>query len=294
MAGKDATGGSQGVLPVAVIGLGRMGGPIADHIIGAGYHVRVFDTVPEKMEGRVACGAIAATSPADAAEGAAVVCVIVFDDDQATDVIAGATGVLRSLAADAVIAVHTTVRLETIRTLADRATPAGVTVLDAGISGGEPGAQAGTLLTFVGGPQAAVDQARPVLGAFSKEVVHAGPLGAGMALKLARNAAGYTMMAAVHEAMELCVRCDVDLRALEHAILETATFAQAMSPFAFGGPGPLTADAPAELREHMDFVDHISAKDIDAALDLAERTSTDVPVLRTVRAMFRRVARLQD
>jgi 3-hydroxyisobutyrate dehydrogenase len=83
-------------------------------------------------------------------------------------VIDGAQGVLRTLDADAVICVHTTVALDTIHGLVDRADAHGVIVVDAGISGGETGAHAGTLLTMVGGPAGAVDLARPVLDAFSK------------------------------------------------------------------------------------------------------------------------------
>ena len=167
---------------VAVIGLGRMGGPIADHVIAAGHDVTVFDVSPEAMAPRLEAGARACSSPAEAADGARFVDIIVFDDAQTVEVVDGPDGVLRSLEPGATICVHTTVTLDTIHDLASRAEAGGVTLLDAGISGGEEGAKSGTLLTMVGGAADAVDAARPVLEAFSKEVIHPGPLGAGMAL----------------------------------------------------------------------------------------------------------------
>lgn len=274
---------------VAVIGLGRMGGPMADNLLAAGHRVRVLDVDPGAVAARVEKGATAATGPADAAQGAEVVCVVVFDDAQATEVV---TAALDGLAAGAVVAIHTTVALETIESLDAVAATRGVQVIDAGVSGGEPGARDGTLLTMVGGPAEAVERARPVLDAFSKEVLHAGPLGAGMALKLARNATGYAWMAAVHEALDLAGRAGVPAVTLQHVIADTGVLEQAMATFFLGGPLPLADDAPAEQRAGMEHLDRLAAKDLDGALDLAGRVGAEVDVLAAVRGAFRRVARL--
>jgi 3-hydroxyisobutyrate dehydrogenase-like beta-hydroxyacid dehydrogenase len=279
---------------VAVIGLGRMGGPMADHVIGAGHTVRVHDVDPAAVAARVAAGGTAAAGAAEAAEGADMVCVVVFDDAQARDVVAGAGGVLRTLAAGAVIGIHTTVTVETVHELAAAAAPHGVTVLDAGISGGEAGAAAGTLLTMVGGPADAVGRARPVFEAFSKEVLHAGALGAGMALKLARNSTGYVMMAAVHEAMELAGRAGVDLHLLRHVIAETGIFDQSLAPLAFGGPDPLPSDEAGPLRDLLVRTLRLGEKDLDQALALGARLGAPTPVTAEVRRTFHRVTRLGD
>ncbi len=275
----------------AVLGLGRMGGPMADNAIRAGHDVRVFDVSAEAVQPRVALGATACDSPAAAAEGVDVVAVVVFDDAQARDVVAGPHGVLRSLAPGSVVAIHTTVTLDTVRDLAAEAEQHGVTVLDAGISGGEAGAAAGTLLTMVGGPAAAVDLARPFLEAYSKEVLHAGPLGAGMALKLARNATGYALMAAVHEAMVLARRSDVDLGSLRHVITETGVLAQALAPFDIGGPEPLRADEAA-MQVAMQHLLRLADKDMDHALELAAHHAVDLEVFEATRRIFWQVARL--
>jgi 3-hydroxyisobutyrate dehydrogenase len=277
---------------VAVIGLGRMGGPIADHIIRAGHTVSVHDVSDAAVAPRVGAGATSAGSPAEAARGASFVSIVVFDDAQATSVVSGRDGVLQTLAAGSIVSIHTTVTLETIHDLAGRAERHGVTVLDAGISGGETGAAAGTLLTMVGGPADAVERARPVLASFSKEVLHAGPLGAGMALKLARNAAGYVMMAAVHEAMEIAHRAGVELALLRHVIAETGVLDQGLAPFAFGGPEPLPADAPEAQREALVRTLRLGEKDLDQAQALATRIGAQVPVCEATRRAFHRIVRL--
>lgn len=277
---------------VAMIGLGRMGGPMAAHVIAAGHDVHVYDIAPDAMTPRVASGATGAASPGEAAVGATVVSVVVFDDAQATEVVTGRDGVLHALEPGAVIAIHTTVTLETIHALAAAAEHHGVVVLDAGVSGGEAGAQAGTLLSLVGGPADAVDRARPVLMAFSKDVLHAGPLGAGMALKLARNAVGYAWMQALHEAMELAHRSGVDLALLQRAVAETGTFEQAFTPILLGGPDPLPADAPAEMREALEHVNRLADKDLDHALDLAARLGANLPMVEAVRQGFHRAVRI--
>jgi 3-hydroxyisobutyrate dehydrogenase-like beta-hydroxyacid dehydrogenase len=279
---------------VAVIGVGRMGAPIAGHLIDAGHEVRVFDISEDAVAALVARGAFAAATPAEAAQDAAFVSVVVFDDAQAIDVISGADGVLPVLAAHAVIAVHTTVSIGTIHELAAACASTGVTVLDAGISGGEEGAQAGTLLTMVGGPTDAVTRATPVLLAFSKDVIHAGGVGAGMALKLARNATGYMMMAAIHEAMLLADSAGVDLALLRRTIDETGVIDQALSPFMLGGPAPLPEDSPASFRTLLEHVRDLGEKDLDQALDLADHVDVDLPVARRTRETFARVMRLAD
>lgn len=279
---------------VAVLGVGRMGAPMAGHLVDAGHEVRLYDVAPEAVAPLVERGAIAAASPAEAAKEADVVCVVVFDDAQAIEVISGPAGVFSTLKSGAVVAVHTTVGIDTIRTLADLGDRQGVAIVDAGISGGEEGSQAGTLLTMVGGPDDAIERVTPVLMAFSKDVIHAGGVGAGMALKLSRNATGYVMMAAVHEAMTLAASAGVDLALLRRTIDETGVFAQALSPFALGGPGVLPHDAPESFRSLLEHVRSLGEKDLDQALDLAMHNEVDLPVTGLARERFASVMRLED
>lgn len=275
--------------PVAVIGLGRMGGPMADCLIRAGHRVAVFDVAAEAMAPRVEAGARAAVSPADAARGAQVVCVVVFDDAQAAAVVDGPDGVAEALSPGAVVCIHTTVSLDTVERLAAGA-PDGVWVVDAGISGGESGAQAGTLLTMVGGSDEAYLTAAPVLEAFSKEVLHAGPVGTGMALKLARNATSFAMMAVVHEALSLAHPAGVDLGMLKHTLTNTGLFEQALVPLGFGPPEPLPQDSP--MRPMMAHAAQLGEKDLDQALALARTLRVDATLFARTREVIATVMRV--
>lgn len=277
---------------VAVIGLGRMGGPIADHIIRAGHEVRVHDVDPVKCEPRVALGAVACTSAADAARDAEMVSIIVFDDDQLLEVLMGDDSILQTISTGAVIAVHTTATLTSITEVAIAASVRDCVVIDAGISGGEAGATSGTLLLLVGGPEEAVDRARPVLDTFAKEVVHAGPRGTGMALKLARNAIGYGWMTVVADATAMAVAAGVDPALVRHAVAETGVVDQALVPLGLGGPGPWATDDPA--RPIFEHVADLADKDLHHAQALAAELDTTVPMLDATRRTFRRAVRLDD
>lgn len=277
---------------VAFIGLGRMGGPMSDHLPAAGFDVAVYDVAPAAMEARVERGARAATSPADAARDADVVSIVVFDADQAREVLAGPDGLLATLAPGAVVCVHTTVSLDAIRELAATAEPHGVTVLDAGISGGEPGAAKGSLLTMVGGPADALERARPVLDAYSKAVLHAGPLGTGMALKLARNATSFAFMAVVHEALVLADAAGVELAMLRQALETTGLFEQSLTPITLGPPVPLADDAPAAFRSTLEHAVAMADKDLDQAIRLAADLGVPSDLFAHTRANFAPVMRV--
>jgi 3-hydroxyisobutyrate dehydrogenase-like beta-hydroxyacid dehydrogenase len=147
---------------------------------------------------------------------------------------------------------------------------------------------------MVGGPADAVEKARPVIDAFSKEVIHAGDLGAGMALKLARNAAGYVMMAAAHEAMKLAFHSGIDVKILQHVINDTGVLSQAMAPFMFGDPVAYPADGDAGMRRILEHTNHLADKDLDQAIALAEHCNIAVPVIEATRRNFSSVVRLGD
>jgi 3-hydroxyisobutyrate dehydrogenase-like beta-hydroxyacid dehydrogenase len=279
-------------VPVAMIGLGRMGGPMADGAIRAGHDVRVFDVAADAVAPRRAAGARACRSVAEACDGALVVSVVVFDDVQVLEVVAGSGGVFDAAPSGAVVLIHTTVTLDTIETLAAEAAERGLRLLDAGISGGESGAAAGTLVVMVGGEAEALAIARPVLDSYSAEVVHAGGQGAGMALKLARNAVGYIMMAAAHEALCLATAAGVAGDTLRHVLEVTDLPAMLYTPFALGGPEPLPDDAPDDTRTAMDHVVRLGRKDLAQALALADRHGIAMPAAIVAREELAEVMRV--
>ena len=123
-------------------------------------------------------------------------------------------------------------------------------------------------------------------------MLHAGPLGTGMALKLARNATSFGIMAVVHEALDLAHHAGVDLAMLRHALSNTGLFEQALVPLGLGAPAPLPVDAPADYRTTLEHAVRMAEKDLDQAGALAAQYGIDVDLFSTSRAMFHEVMRV--
>jgi len=271
---------------VGFVGLGKMGAGMAGHLAASEHDVAVFDTRPEAIEPLAALGARAATSVADAAVDADLVSVVVLDDAQVLAVVTGPDGALAAMPAGSVLAIHSTVTLDCIRAVEAAATDVDVRVLDAGISGGVPGANAGTLMVIVGGERDAVDAARPGLEPWSSEIVHVGPLGAGMVAKVARNYVQYVAFGLVHEAQTLAAARDVDLGQLAHIIRSTK--ALELTSIVLDRPDA-TPRAPTELGDAGETIVEmieLGLKDLDVAESIAAELGVDLPGLTSARAGF--------
>ncbi|HEX3715879.1 MAG TPA: NAD(P)-dependent oxidoreductase [Trebonia sp.] len=191
---------------VGFIGLGNMGIPMARCLVAAGYHVlgfdrsaeavRAFAELPPQGSGQ----AIPADGVAGAGLGAEAVILMLPDSDIVERVVlghlasetppagrAGTEGLLASLVPGTVIIDMSSSDPARTRVLAQRADEAGVTLIDAPVSGGVSGAEAGALTVMVGGPAEAFERFRPLLSAMGKRVVHAGDTGAGHAVKALNN-----------------------------------------------------------------------------------------------------------
>jgi 3-hydroxyisobutyrate dehydrogenase-like beta-hydroxyacid dehydrogenase len=226
----------------------------------------VYDVVPEPVTELEAAGATAAASVG--AIDADVVCVMVRDDDQVRSV-ASAVG------PGTVLVVHSTVAPSTPGELAAQ----GLTVLDAPVSGGPMGAADGSLAIMVGGSDEAFAAARPALDAMGSKVVHAGSLGAGTRMKLARNLIHFVAFTAVTEAQRLAEAAGLDLVKLGEVVRHTDAIT--------GGPGAImhrdtTAPIPQDDFWHGVF-EHVRAlgeKDLTHAIALADELGVDVPLAR--------------
>lgn len=251
------------------VGLGNIGKPMALRLAAADdIDLLVYDVAADPVAELTAAGARAAASVAELAGQVDVLCVMVRDDDQ-----------VRAVAADVgpgtVLVVHSTIGPETPAELEGR----GLTVLDAPVSGGPMGAADGTLAIMVGGTADALQAARPVLEAMGSKVVHAGPLGAGTRMKLARNLLHFVAFTAATEAQRLAEAAGLDLRALGDVVRHTDAIT--------GGPGAIMhRETTAEL-DPDDFwfgvFGHVRAlgeKDLRLALALAEEVGVDVPLTR--------------
>lgn len=264
-------------VPVGFIGLGQIGGPMAKRLRDWPGGLTVFDVVTEATEPFARKGNRVAASPAEVAEHARVICVMVRDDAQVTDVLAGPDGILTTARPDTVVAIHSTVEADTPARLADLAAPRGVHVIDAPVSGGAMGAHGGTLALMVGGADDAVALAREPFGRLGTLVAHLGPVGAGTRAKLARNLITFASFAAVGEACRLAEAAGVDLALLGEVVRH--------SDRVTGGPGSvMLRDTAAPLDPsdglHDIFVHTrgLGEKDLRLAIDLGHQLGLDMGV----------------
>lgn len=173
---------------VGFIGLGELGGCIAQRLVETGRPTVLWARRPESLEPFAGSAATVAESPAAMAAASDVVCICVLDDEGVEQVVSGPSGLLEGAREGMAIAVLSTVRPDTCVKLAEDAARRGVLLVDAPVSGSWEEAVTGTLVAMVGGEAAAVAACRPALAAFTKSVEHLGPVGAGERAKLVNNA----------------------------------------------------------------------------------------------------------
>jgi 3-hydroxyisobutyrate dehydrogenase len=207
---------------IAFVGLGNMGLPMVANLIKAGHHVHAADVRREAVEAAVAQGALGAESAADATSRAEVVITMVPNSPEVEIAYLGPKGVLEGARPGQIAIDMSTIDPATTRKVGARLEAAGVRMLDAPVSGGVPGAVAGTLTIMVGGDPAVVAQARPILGAMGKNVVHVGPLGSGEVAKICNNLLAGVSMIAAAEAFTIGTRAGVDPKIL-HDVIRTSS-----------------------------------------------------------------------
>jgi len=172
---------------VAFIGLGIMGGPMAANLVKAGFEVTGYNRSPDKVAALVDAGGRGADSVAEAVRGADVIITMVPDSPDVEAVTGGDDGVFASARSCALYVDMSTIRPDVAVRVAEAGRKAGLRVLDAPVSGGEAGAIEASLSIMVGGEPGDFEDARPVLEAVGKTIVHVGPAGSGQTVKAANQ-----------------------------------------------------------------------------------------------------------
>ncbi|WP_091246990.1 NAD(P)-dependent oxidoreductase [Klenkia soli] len=207
------------VQSVAVLGLGMMGGAMAQRLVDAGLDVRVWNRSPEKAE---PFGDRAAASAAEAVEGADAVLTMLFDADSVRSV---ADDVLPAMTPDAIWIQASTTGPVAAQEFADRAREAGVRFLDAPVLGTKAPAEQGKLTALLAGADADVEAIQPVLDAISVKQVRVGAPPQASALKIAANAWIATLTAGIGQSLTIAERLGVDpadlLSAVEGSAVDT-------------------------------------------------------------------------
>jgi len=259
------------------IGTGVMGKPMIEHLLEAGHALTVYTRTRAKAEDLLAKGAQWASSPADAARGCEFVCTMVGYPEDVRDVVLGEDGVAGSITAPALYIDFTTSRpslaVEIARVLAER----GVVALDAPVSGGDVGAQKGTLSIMVGGDENAFRRAEPILRLVGGTIVHQGGPGTGQHTKMCNQIQIAGTMIGMVEALVYGVRAGLDLPTMLSSISGGAAQCWSLDNLA---PRILAGDMEPGF-----FVDHF-VKDMGIALDEARRLRLPLPGLALVHQLY--------
>ena len=198
---------------VGFIGLGKMGGPMARNILKAGFRVVVYDVADAPVRELVEAGAAAADSPAEAARGSEVVFIMV-QADQVGNVLSGDQGVLSGAAAGAVVVDGGNCDPTVSRRYAADAAQIGVSLLDAGCSGGPHGATEGSLAIMVGGDEEAFARCLPVFQAVGGQIAYMGPSGNGHLAKVVNNMITKMTDFVIAESLTLGLKAGLDVAAM--------------------------------------------------------------------------------
>ena len=206
------------MLRVGYIGLGIMGKPMARNILRAGFPLVVHNRSRGPVDELVALGAQAADGPAAVAAAVDVVITNLPDSDTVAQVVLGPGGIREGAHPGLVFVDHSTIRPATARHIARELAQVGVPALDAPVSGGDIGAQQGTLTIMVGGPAEALARVRPVLEAEGRTITHIGPAGTGQVAKAANQIMVAAQMVAMAELLLLAQKAGADPRKVVEAI----------------------------------------------------------------------------
>ena len=269
-------------MDIAFIGLGNMGGGMAANLLGAGHGVRAFDLSADALDRARASGCTVADSAAAAVDGADAVVTMLPAGTHVAAVYADA--VLDGAAPGTILIDCSTIDVATARTNIAAAAQRGLMAVDAPVSGGIAAAAAGSLTFMVGGTPEAYDQARPILSAMGKAVIHAGDAGAGQAAKICNNMLLGASMVATAEAMALAEKLGLDPQAFFDIASVSSGQCWSLTSYApWPGVGPET---PADRDFAGGFASALMLKDLTLATEAAASTGAAVPMGERARALY--------
>jgi 2-hydroxy-3-oxopropionate reductase len=205
--------------PVGFIGLGVMGSGMAHCLLRQGWKLQVFARRDDAARPLLDAGAQRAATPAELARECRLVFLCLSDDAAVEEVLFGARGLAQGLAPGSCVVDTSTISATSARRLAQRLEQQGVSFLDAPVSGGQQGAESGTLACMIGGPAAAVAALREVMGAFCKAITHVGEVGAGQTVKSCNQVAVAGALLGVADAIALARSQGVDPKVMREVLL---------------------------------------------------------------------------
>ncbi|ANW25973.1 3-hydroxyisobutyrate dehydrogenase [Vibrio coralliilyticus] len=273
---------------IAFIGLGNMGGPMAENLLAAGLKVQVFDLMPEAVKKLESAGAVAAPTVEDAVKGADTVVTMLPAGEHVRAVYlgdhSGGVGLLNMVEDGTFLIDSSTIDPQSARIVAQCAAEKGLDFVDAPVSGGVAGAKAGTLTFIVGGSDGAFEKAESVLKHMGKNIFHAGKAGDGQMGKICNNLMLGILMSGTCEALNLGIDNGLDPKVLSNIMLQSSGRNWALELY---NPCPgVMETAPASNEFKPGFMSKLMLKDLGLGLDAAAQSQSSVPMGSLARNLY--------
>ena len=259
------------MMRVGFIGLGSMGGDQVRCLAAAGFDLTVYDVYPPSME--VFSGsARLAGAVAEVGRNADLVGVCVRDEKQVRETLEGAGGLIASMKRGSIILIHSTLNPDTVHDLGRQAGARGIDLIDAAVSRTEHNKPGPFVYVMAGGDEAVLNRAKPVLEAYATDILHAGALGAGMAVKIANNLFTWVSIVAASQAFSLAAASGVDAEALLAVMTRNGNLTPTLKGFTAARKNAAAVEA------FMESQAGIGEKDLTLAMEFAGAVGVQVPV----------------
>lgn len=269
---------------IGFIGLGNMGGPMAQNLLKAGHSIRAFDIVPHLLEQVGDNGAIECHNAAEAVQDVEFVISMLPASEHVEGLYLGNQGLLNQISQDTVVVDCSTIAPETSATVAAEAEAKGILMLDAPVSGGVGGAVGGTLTFIVGGDPRGLEKARPILEDMGKNIFHAGDAGAGQVAKICNNMLLSVLMTGTAEALQLGVDNGLDPAVLSEIMRKSSGGNWALEVY---NPYPGVMDnVPASRDYEGGFLVDLMIKDLGLAMEAALGKGSATPMGSLARNLY--------
>jgi 3-hydroxyisobutyrate dehydrogenase len=272
-------------MKVGFVGTGAMGRPMARNQVAKGFTVVAYDAEPSALGAAGDLGAVPVRSAAAAAEQSEIVITMLPSTTHVESAYLGVRGVLEGISRGRLCVDMSTVDPGTSRRVAGRLGEHGVRFIDAPVSGGVGGAEDGTLAIMVGGDPGDLEEARPVLAAMGKHIVHMGAIGAGEVAKLCNNLIAGVATVAVSEAFRIAEGFGVDPRLLTQVIANSSGRTWIME---HSHPVPGIVAGAASSRDYAPgFTVDLMCKDLGLAVNAARELRVPVAVSSAAQQVLR-------
>lgn len=273
---------------IGFIGLGNMGFPMAENLQKGGHEVKVYDLFPKAVEAAKNAGMEGAGTVAEAASDVDVVISMVPEGKHSKAVYFGDDGVFKNAAPGTLLIDCSTIDVVTSREIHAAADVSGFDMLDAPVSGGVGGAEAGTLTFMVGGTDAAYSRGEKILEAMAGKIFHCGPPGNGEAVKIVNNMLLAITMVGTSEAFALGRRLGIDDQVLFDVASTSSGRCWSLDTYC-PVPGPVPT-SPANRDYAPGFTADMMLKDLRLAKTAADETKADTPLGALSEALYSKLS----